>query len=70
MIWVAFAVGSLVLMSLLVGFAVARILGTIARNASALYENDVWSSLPTTRMPDKVERVTPVEGSRKPIAAR
>jgi hypothetical protein len=53
-VWIAIGVGSFLVLSLLVGLALARILGTIARKTSELYENEVWSTLPPTRMSEDV----------------
>lgn len=69
-VWIAIGVGSLILVSLLVGFAFARALGAMARDAAALYEDDFWSSLPPTRMPDQVEQVPPDEAVATRSAAR
>jgi hypothetical protein len=42
-------VGSFLGLSLLIGLALARILGTIGREITGLYETDDWAMLPPTR---------------------
>ena len=48
--WIAIAVGSLLGLSLFIGLAVARILGTIGQEISALYDTEAWElgRLPAT----------------------
>lgn len=47
--WIAIAVGALLGLSLLIGLAVARILGTIGQEISALYETEAWATRPLAR---------------------
>jgi hypothetical protein len=47
--WVAIGVGSFLAAAVLVGLAVARILGTIASKISELQETDDWAMLPPSR---------------------
>jgi hypothetical protein len=49
LVWVAIVVGLFIVLSLLVGLALAAILGAAARETSELYQGDVWSTLPPTR---------------------
>ena len=49
LVLVEIGVGSFIVLSLLVGLALASILGAIARETSELYEDDVWSTLPPRR---------------------
>ena len=48
-VWIVIGVGSFLGLSLLVGFALATILGTIGRQISELHETDDWAMLPPTR---------------------
>ena len=63
LVWVAIGVGALIALSLLVGFALARVLGTIAREVSELYETEMWSTKPPTRMGEVTQRESVEEGS-------
>jgi hypothetical protein len=46
-VWVASGLGSLLGLSLLVGFVVARILRAIGRHISKLYETEDWTTAAT-----------------------
>jgi len=48
-VWIVIGVGSFLGLSLLVGFAVAAILGTIGRQISEIQQTDDWAMLPPTR---------------------
>jgi hypothetical protein len=48
-IWIMIGVGSFLGLSLLIGLALARILGTIGREIGGLYETEDWAMLPPTR---------------------
>jgi len=48
-VWIMIGVGSFLGLLLLMGFALARILGTIGRQISGLYETENWAMLPPTR---------------------
>ncbi len=48
-LWVTVGLVSFLALPLLVGLAVARILGTIGREVSELYEMETWSSMPPAR---------------------
>jgi hypothetical protein len=50
--WVAIAVTALAATSLLVGLAIATILGKIAHAASTLLDEESWASAPLTRALD------------------
>ncbi len=60
-VWIAIALGSFVVLSLIVGFAVARILGTIGRGISEFYETEDWATLPPTRAAKEVREEAPEE---------
>ena len=45
-VWIMIGVGSFLGLSLLMGFALARILGTIGRQIGGLYETEDWAMLP------------------------
>jgi hypothetical protein len=60
-VWIMIGVGSFLGMSLLVGFAVARILGTISRQIGGLYETEDWTMLPPSRDAKDVEEEHPDE---------
>jgi hypothetical protein len=64
-VWIMIGVGSFLGLSLLVGFALARILGTIGRQISGLYETEDWSMLPPTRAAKDVEEEQPEEVEAK-----
>jgi hypothetical protein len=53
-IWIVIGVGSFLGLSLLVGLALAAILGTIGRQISELHETDDWAMLPPTRASKEV----------------
>ena len=55
-IWIVIGVGSFLGLSLLVVFAVAAILGTIAREISELHETDDWALVPPTRAPKELQK--------------
>ncbi len=48
-VWIAIGVGSFLGLSLLMGLALAGILGTIGRQISELQQTDDWTTLPPTR---------------------
>jgi len=48
-VWIVIGVGSFLGLSLLVGFGLAAILGTIGRQISELHQTDDWTMLPPTR---------------------
>jgi hypothetical protein len=48
-IWIMIGLGSLLGLSLLIGLALARILGTIGREMGGLYETEDWALRPPTR---------------------
>jgi hypothetical protein len=56
-VWIAIGVGSLLVLSLFVGLAVAAVLGNIGRRVSELYETEGWATAPPARaLPDAGER--------------
>jgi hypothetical protein len=58
-VWIMIGVGSFLCLSLLMGFALARILGTIGRQIGGLYETEDWTMLPPTRASKDVEEEDP-----------
>jgi hypothetical protein len=50
--WIAIAVGGFFVLSTAVALALARTLGVIAREISALYEVESWAELPLSREAD------------------
>ena len=56
--WVGVGLGAFVLISALLSFAVAAILGRIGREASKLFESELWAQVPLT--PEHVEAKTKV----------
>jgi hypothetical protein len=48
-VWIMIGVGSFLGLSLLVAFALARVLGTIGRQVGELFEAEDWTMLPPTR---------------------
>ena len=54
-VWIVIGVGSFLGLSLLVGFALAAILGTIGREISELHQTDDWAMLPPTHTTKEVE---------------
>lgn len=63
--WVLIGVGSLITVSLLVAFALARILGTIANDFTELIEHEAWASAPLTRADESSESA---EAPEQPVA--
>jgi hypothetical protein len=64
-VWIVIGLGPLLALLLLVGLALARILGTIGRRISELYEGDEWA-LPPTRLSKDVEEQQAEEDETKP----
>jgi hypothetical protein len=60
-VWIMIGVGSFLGLSLLIGLALARILGTIGREIGGLYETEDWAMLPPTRAAKGVEEDHPEE---------
>jgi hypothetical protein len=67
--WIMIGVGSFLVLSLLIGLALARILGTIGREISGLYETDDWAMLPPTRAARDTKEDQPeeVEAESSPV---
>jgi hypothetical protein len=57
-VWIVVGLGSFLVLSLLVGLALARILGTIGRRISELYETGDWALPPTRASKDVSEKQT------------
>jgi hypothetical protein len=57
-VWIVVGLGSFLVLSLLVGLALARILGTIGRRISELYETGDWALPPTRASKDVSEQPT------------
>lgn len=64
-IWILIGLGSFVGLSLLIGFAFARILGTIGREIGQLYETETWAALPPTRAAKSGKEQDPPGGDAK-----
>jgi hypothetical protein len=60
-VWIMIGVGSFLGLSVLMGLALARILGTIGRQIGELYETEDWAMLPPTRAPKAVKEEHPEE---------
>ena len=60
-VWIMIGVGSFLGLSLLVGFALAAILGTIGRQISELQQTEDWTTLPPTRALHDVNEQQPEE---------
>lgn len=70
-VWIAIGVTSFLFLSLVVALAFARILGTIARRISELYETEDWAMLPPTRASTDVREQQPQEiDSPHPVTPR
>jgi hypothetical protein len=57
-VWIVVGLGSFLVLSLLVGLALARILGTIGRRISELHETGDWALPPTRASKDVSEQQT------------
>ena len=64
-VWFMIGVGSFLGLSLLMAFALARILGTIGRQIGGLYETEDWAMLPPTRAAKDVKEDHPDEVEAK-----
>jgi hypothetical protein len=64
-VWFMIGVGSFLGLTLLMGFALARILGTIGRQIGGLYETEDWAMLPPTRAAKDVKEDHPDEVEAK-----
>jgi len=64
-LWIAIGVCLLLVFSLLVGMALARVLGTIGREISELYETEDWAKAPPTRALKDANEGEPQEAERK-----
>ena len=64
-IWIAIGMGSFLGLAFVVGFALARILGTIGRQVGELYEREGWATLPPTRAAKDVEEQHPADVEAK-----
>ena len=53
--WLAVGVGSFLVLSLLLGLAVAAVLGEIGRRVSELHESEGWATTPPNRALGEVE---------------
>jgi hypothetical protein len=64
-VWIVIGVGSFLGLSLLVGFGLAAILGTIGREISELHETDDWAMLPPTCASREEEEQQPPQEQEK-----
>jgi hypothetical protein len=67
-VWILIGLGSSVGLSVLVGFALARVFRAIGRQISDLYESEAWATLPPTRAAN--EGVQRQSSGRQPKPAR
>ena len=67
--WIMIGVCSYLGLSLLIGLVLGRILGTIGREISELYETDDWAMLPATReaRDTKEDHPEEVEAESSPV---
>jgi hypothetical protein len=63
--WIVIGLGSFLGLSLLVGFALARILGRIGFQISEMHEREDWTNLPPARASKDVEEQQPDEVEAK-----
>jgi hypothetical protein len=63
--WIAIGVGSFVGLSVLVGLALARILGTIGRQVADMYETEDWAMVPPNRAAQAAEEREPQQDAAK-----
>jgi phosphate/sulfate permease len=63
-VWIVIGVGSFLGLSLLVGFVLARILGTLGREISELHQTDNWAMLPPTRASKALAEEQPQEQAK------
>src|SRR6266571_1054944 len=66
-VWIVIGVGSFLGLSLLVGFALAAILGAIGRQISELHQTDDWAMLPPTHTSKEVEEQQPQEQAKSRV---
>lgn len=64
-VWIMIGVGSFLGLSLLMAFALARILGAIGRQVGELYETEDWAMAPPTRAAKDAEQERPEEAEAK-----
>ena len=65
-VWIAIALGSFLGLSLIVGLAFARILGTIGRAVSELYKTEDWATMPPTRAASEAREEEQEEAEERP----
>jgi hypothetical protein len=58
--WLVVGLGAFFLIAALLSLAVAAILGSISREASELFESEVWAQVPLTREQIEAKTKTPV----------
>jgi hypothetical protein len=63
--WIVIGLGSFLGLSLVLGFALARILGTIGLQISEMHEREDWTNLPPARAFKDVEEPQPDEVEAK-----
>jgi hypothetical protein len=69
-VWIAVGVGGLLSLSLLVGFAIARILGTIGHEIERALEAEPWTSAPLTREHKTLAEVPRIAAEARPARRR
>jgi hypothetical protein len=68
-LWVIVGTGLFFALSVLVGLAIAAVLGRISREISELLENDHWASAPLARDVDEEARQETRAKRRSPLSA-
>ena len=62
--WLAVGIGAFGCITLVVGLAIARILGQISRDVTDLLESEMWSAAPLTRALDAPPEVPSTASAR------
>ena len=62
--WIVIGVGSFLGLSVVVGFGLALILGTIGRQISEMHASEDWATLPPTRASKDLKEQQPEEVER------
>ncbi len=60
-VWIAIGAGAFLVVSTVIAFVLARILGTIGREISALYEAELWAARGPTRATKDLSAPQPEE---------
>jgi hypothetical protein len=65
-VWIGVGLAGLLAASLLVGLAIARILGTIGDEITELLEAEPWTSAPLTREVERLAEITQIDFAAHP----